>query len=142
LAGLGRRVDGEIEQPHIRPWSTAFRIPTDGGVAWLKSTGPGPAHGGPLLEVFRARGVDHVLLPLAVHPDRPWFLSDDGGPTLRQTRPDGSGDHDLAAWERIMREYAVLQRSMESDDAVDAMLDSGVPDARPAALPDELARLP
>ena len=28
----------------MRPWSTAFRIPTDGGTAWLKATGPGTAH--------------------------------------------------------------------------------------------------
>jgi aminoglycoside phosphotransferase (APT) family kinase protein len=125
----------------VRPWSTAFRIPTDGGTAWLKATGPGPAHEGPLLEVFGERGVEHVLLPLAVHPDRPWILFDDGGPTLRQARPDGNGDHDLEAWERILREYAALQRSLESGEAVAAMLAAGVPDGRPEALPGELARL-
>jgi hypothetical protein len=141
LTALGRRVVGQVEQPHVRPWSTAFRIPTDGGTVWLKATGPGPAHEGPLLEVFRARGVDHVLLPLALHPHRPWILTDDGGPTLRQTRPDGTGDHDLTAWERILREYAVLQRSLESDEAVAAMLAAGVPDGGPEALPGELARL-
>jgi len=125
----------------VRPWSTAFRIPTDGGTSWLKATGPGPAHEGPLLEVFRERGVDHVLLAFAVHPDRPWFLSEDGGPTLRQTRPDGSGDHDLEAWERILREYAALQRSLESGEAVSAMRAAGVPDGRPERLTGELARL-
>ena len=41
---------------------------------WFKASGPGPAHEGPLLEVFRRLGVAHVLLPLAVHPDRPWIL--------------------------------------------------------------------
>jgi hypothetical protein len=138
---MGRRVDGAIEQPHVRPWSTAFRIPTDRGPAWLKATGPGPAYEGPLLEVFRARGVRRVPLPLAVHPDRPWLLLDDAGPTLRQARPDGSGDHDLGAWERILAEYAEVQRSLESDDAIEAMLGAGTPDGRPAALPGELARL-
>ena len=113
LAGLGRRIDGPVEQPHVRPWSTAFRIPTDRGPAWLKATGPGPAYEGPLLDVFAARGVRRVPLPLAVHPDRPWLLLDDAGPTLRQTRPDGTGDHDLAAWERILAEYAELQRSLD-----------------------------
>ena len=141
LTTLGRRMVGPIEQPHVRSWSTAFRIPTDGGTTWFKATGPGPAHEGPLLEVFRDRGVANVLLPLAVHPDRPWILFDDGGPTLRQTRPDGTGDHDLVAWERILREYAALQRSLESDDAVAAMFAAGVPDGRPEALPGELARL-
>jgi hypothetical protein len=142
LAELGRRIDGPIEQPHVRPWSTAFRIPTDDGAAWLKAIGPGNAHEGPLLEVFRAHGVANVLLPLAVHPERPWILFDDGGPTLRQTRPDGSGDQDLAAWDRILREYAALQRSLESDVAVAAMLAAGAaPDGRPEQLTGELARL-
>jgi Phosphotransferase enzyme family len=141
LVDLGRRIAGPVEQPHVRPWSTAFRIPTDAGPAWLKASGPASAHEGRLLETFRARAVPHVLLPLAVHPERPWMLFDDGGPTLRQTRPAGDGDHDLAAWERILREYAELQRSLESDEAVAEMFAAGTPDGRPAALPGELARL-
>jgi hypothetical protein len=141
LAELGRRIDGEVEQPHVRPWSTAMRIPTDGGLTWFKASGPASAHEGPLLEVFRERGIARVLLPLAVHQARPWILFEDGGTTLRQTRADGSGDHDLGAWERILREYAELQRALESDDAIDAMLGAGVPDGRPEALPGELARL-
>jgi phosphotransferase family enzyme len=141
LANLDRRVVGPVEQPHVRPWSTAMRIPTNQGDAWFKATGPGPAHEGPLLEVFRALGVCHVVLPLAVHERRPWLLFDDAGPTLRSTRPDGRGDHDLAAWERILAEYAALQRSVESDDAVAAMLAAGVPDGRPARLAGELERL-
>lgn len=141
LAALGRQVTGPVEQPHLRPWATAFRIPTDGGVVWLKVNGPGPAYEGPLLEVFRARGVERVVLPLATHPEHPWLLSDDAGPTLRQTRPAGDGDHDLGAWDRILREYSRLQRSLEGEDAVAEMLAVGVPDGRPAALPLELARL-
>ena len=137
----GRRVIGDIEQPHVRPWSTAIRIPTDGGIVWLKATGPGNAHEGPLLEVFRRLAAPHVLLPMAAHPDRPWLLVEDGGPTLRATRPDGDGDHDLDAWRRILREYAELQRSVEGDASVADMLAAGVPDGRPAQLPGELARL-
>ena len=132
---------GPIEQPHVRPWSTAMRVPTDDATAWFKASGPGAAHEGPLLEVFRRRGIEHVLLPLAVHPERPWLLFDDGGPTLRATRPDGTGDHDIAAWERILPEYAVLQRSVESEEIRDEMLVAGVPDGRPSRLSGELARL-
>ncbi len=141
LAALRRRVIGEVEQPHVRPWSTVLCIPTDRGDAWFKATGRGPAHEGPLLEVFRARGVGHVVLPLAVHPSRPWLLFDDAGPTLRATRADGHGDHDLEAWHRILTEYAAVQRSVESAPARAAMLAAGVPDERPARLPDELERL-
>jgi hypothetical protein len=141
LAGLGRSVVGEVEHPHIRPWSTAMRVPTSGGVIWFKASGPGPAHEGPLLEVFRVFGVAHVLLPLAVHPERPWILFEDGGSTMRATRPDGTGDHDLVAWERILAEYAALQRSVEGEAAVEALLAAGTPNGRPERLPDELERL-
>jgi hypothetical protein len=141
LAAIGRAVTGEIGQPHLRPWATAFRIPTDGGIAWLKATGPGPAYEGPLLEVFRKRNVQRVVLPLAIQREHAWLLSDDAGPTLRQTRPAGDGDHDLAAWERILREYAELQRSVEATEAVEAMLAAGVPDGRPPALVPELELL-
>lgn len=141
LAGLGHNVSGPVEQPHVRPWSTAIRIPTGAGPIWFKASGPGPAHEGPLLGVFRDLGVAHVLLPLAVHAERPWLLFEDGGPTMRATRPDGTGDHDLVAWERILSEYAVLQRAVEGDAAVTAMLVAGVPDGRPERLPDELDRL-
>ena len=91
--------------------------------------------------MFRARDVKRVVLPLAVHAEEPWILSDDAGPNLRQTRPAGDGDHDLGAWERILPEYAQLQRSIEGDDAVAEMLAAGVPDGRPAALIGELERL-
>ncbi len=130
-----------MEQPHIRPWSTAFRIPTDGGVAWLKAPAPGLAHEGALLGVFREMGIRRVVLTLAVEPTWSWMLFDDAGPTLRASRPDGHGDHDLAAWERILREYAALQRSLEGPAAIAAMLDAGTPDGRPERLPSELARL-
>jgi Phosphotransferase enzyme family len=141
LAVSGRSVTGDITQPHVRPWSTAIRIPTESGLVWFKAAGPGSAHEGPLLECFRRLGVGHVLLPLAVHPERPWLLFADGGPTLRQTRLDDSGDHDLLAWERILRMYADVQRSVEADAAVDAMLEISTPDGRPSVLAGELHRL-
>ena len=125
LADLRRRIDGPIEQPHVRPWSTAFRIPTDPGPAWLKATGLGPAFEGPLLDVFRARGVRRVPLPLAVHPDRPWLLLDDAGPTLRETRSDGTGDHDSRPGSGPRRVRGATA-ALDSDDAVEAMLGAGV----------------
>lgn len=141
LAARGRSVTGPPEQPHVRAWSTAIRIPTDTGPAWFKASGPGSAHEGPLLEVFRRFGVGQVLLPLAVHPSRPWLLFEDGGPTLRATRPDGTGDHEMAAWERVLAEYARIQRSVEGEAAVAAMLAAGVPDGRPGHLAAGLERL-
>jgi hypothetical protein len=141
LAALGRQITGPVEQPHVRPWSTALRIPTDGGTAWLKAIGLGHAYEGPLLLAFRDLGVGRVVLPLAVEPARGWILFDDAGPTLRATQPDGHGDHDPAAWERILPEYAELQRSVERPAAIATMLAAGTPDGRPDRLPADLARL-
>lgn len=141
LAARGRHIVGPIEQPHLTPWSTALRIPTAEGPVWFKATGPGTAHEGPLLETFRRLRVARVVLPLAIDPDRAWLLFDDAGPTLRAVTPDGDGDRDLASWERILREYAALQRSVEGGAEVAAMLAAGTPDGRPDRLPGEVARL-
>jgi aminoglycoside phosphotransferase (APT) family kinase protein len=94
-----------------------------------------------LLDVFRRHAAPYVLLPLVVHATHPWFLVDDGGPSLRATRPDGHGDHDLEAWARILREYAELQRALESAAAIADLLAAGAPDGRPSVLPAELSRL-
>lgn len=73
-----------------------------------------------------------ALLPLATDPGRALILTPDGGPTMRDTRPDGNGDHDLAAWTRILRGYAQLQRSTE--DRAPDLVALGVPDLRPEHL--------
>jgi hypothetical protein len=136
LASHGRTVSGPVEQPHVRPWSTVFRIPTDRGVVWCKAAGPGTAHEARLLTAFAAWGVANVVLPLDADVRRGWLLLEDGGPTLRQTRPDGSGDADLAAWEAILAAYAGLQRSVE--DRAEELVRLGVPDGRPVVLADTL----
>lgn len=139
LAARGRSVIGIVEQPHVRPWSTVFRIPTDAGPVWCKAAGSGTAHEARLVTALAAWHAPNVLLPLDADLERGWLLFDDGGPTLRQTRPDGTGDADLVAWEAILAEYAGLQRRIEDRSA--ELLALGVPDGRPAALPGELHRL-
>ncbi len=37
LERLGIRHSGDIEQPHVYPWSTVLRVPTDDGVVWFKA---------------------------------------------------------------------------------------------------------
>ena len=34
------KITGDIEQPHIYPWSTVLRIPTDKGTLFFKATAP------------------------------------------------------------------------------------------------------
>ncbi len=123
---------GDIEQPHVRPWSTVFRIPTDQGLAWCKACGRGPAYEGRLLDAFARHGIAGALLPLATDPERALILFPDGGDTLRATRPEGTGDHDLDAWVRILRSYAGLQQA--TAPVVDELVALGVPDLRPERL--------
>jgi len=129
LGEVGRVVDGEITQPHVMPWSTVFRIPTDDGSFWCKASGPGSAYEGRLLEAFKRHGIHGALLPVATDAERALMLLPDGGPTLRATRPDGTGDHDLEAWTRILDGYAALQRATEP--IVDELVGIDVPDLRP-----------
>src|SRR5690349_14288781 len=123
---------GAPEQTHVRPWSTVVRIPTDRGRMWAKAMRPSTAHEARLLPALAGWGVQTVIAPLAVEEVQHWMLLEDGGPTLRQTRADGTGDHDLEAWERILATYAGLQRDVETRNG--DLLRLGVPDGRPQAL--------
>ncbi|RBY89132.1 aminoglycoside phosphotransferase family protein [Blastococcus sp. TBT05-19] len=127
--------DGEPEQPHVRSWSTAFRLPLRGGDSvWLKSVGSGSAQE-PVLAGALGRWVpEHVLVPLAVEPARRLLLMPDGGRTLREA---GSGD--LAAWEAMLVDHARLQVAVAPH--ADELVGLGVPDHRPERLPGLVADL-
>ena len=129
LALAGLETDGEPEQPHVRTWSTAFRLPLrGGGAAWLKSVGPGSAQEPVLAGALGAWVPEHVLVPLAVEPARRLLLLPDGGRTLRAS---GAG---LPSWEAMLQAYARLQ--FEVVPHAGALLALGVPDTRPERLPD------
>jgi hypothetical protein len=142
LAAWGRAINGPIEQPHVRPWSTTLRIPTDAGVVWAKAARPGTAHEVRLLQAFAAWHVPFVLEPIAADAERAWLLLPDGGTTLRQrlqARPDATGDRRVASLEHVLRDYASLQRGIEARNG--ELLRIGIPDGRPDALPGTLTRL-
>ncbi len=129
LAGLGLELDGEPEQPHVRIWSTAFRLPLrDGGVAWLKAPGAGSAQEPVLAEALARWVPDRVLVPLAVDPARRLMLLPDGGVRLRE---HGS---DVGTWAEMLQSYAALQLDLLGHG--EELLALEVPDARPAVLPD------
>src|SRR2546423_15512768 len=73
-AAAGRRVTGPIAQPHIRPWSTVFRAPTDEGDVYLKLCGPSQAYEPPLTAMLAS--VRPAVGPriLGLHPRQPWKL--------------------------------------------------------------------
>jgi hypothetical protein len=128
LDRLGLAPAGEPEQPHVRPWSTVIRLPVRGGAVWLKSVGSGSAQEPALLADLAGWVPGRVLPPLAVDATRRLMLLPDGGPTLRATAASSA-----AEWEAMVAAYAQLQ--MDLVPHVDEMLAVGVPDLRPARLP-------
>ncbi|MFC3503370.1 phosphotransferase [Micromonospora krabiensis] len=135
LAASGRRVTGPVEA-RIRPWSLVWQVPTDAGPVWFKANNPGTRHEAALLGALAELAPGRVLEPIALDAARGWSLLPDGGESLR----DLLGRHrDLTHWERLLPEYAALQRA--TAPRVDHLLDLGVPDHRPERLPTLLADL-
>jgi Phosphotransferase enzyme family len=133
LAKLGRVRMGQPEQPHVRPWATALRIPTDRGTVWLKASAEGTAYEHGLLQVLSDVAPGLVLAPLVSDPVRAWSLLPDGGTTLRVWLVDHENER-FGCWAEVVREHAVLQRATAT--AVDRLLAAGTPDLRPAAVED------
>jgi hypothetical protein len=135
LARHGRRITGPVE-PRVRPWSLVWKVPTDAGVVWFKANNLGTRHEAALLEALARLAPGRLLDPVAVDAGRGWSLLPDGGPTLRDVL---GGDRDLAHWERVLPEYAALQRAAAPHAA--GLLALGVPDHRPEAMPALLGEL-
>jgi hypothetical protein len=119
-----------VEQPHLWPWATVLRVPTDGGPVWLKACAPGTAFEAGLYEVLARVVPGKVLVPLAVDAARGWVLLPDGGPTLAET---ASGPERLAGLTAALVRYGELQRELAP--VAGELLAAGVADMRPEAMP-------
>jgi Phosphotransferase enzyme family len=123
--GAGRRVTGPIEQPHVRPWSTVFRAPTDRGAVYLKLCGPSQDFEPALTALLSRTAPEVVPVVLAIHPTAPCMLLADGGAKLRDVL---SGQALLDAWAGVLPRYAELQlRLLDHDQEI---LGCGTPDRR------------
>lgn len=136
LAARGARLGGPAEQPHVRPWATVLRLPTDAGACFLKAVAPALAHE-PAVAALVARARPAAAPPLlAVDLGRGWMLMADGGARLRDIF---AAAPDLARWARVLAEYAELQIGLAG--RVDELLALGAPDRRPGRLPGLYAEL-
>ena len=60
LAEHGLELTGEIEQPHVRWWSTVLRVPTTDGDLWFKANAPPHAFEAGLLAILERVQPGHV----------------------------------------------------------------------------------
>ena len=136
LAAHGRSVTGAIEQPHVRPWSTVLRVPTEEGDVWFKANIPDLWHEAGIVDVLAARRPDCVPPLLAVDLDAGWMLMADGGRRLRELV---EADGDIERWLDILPLYAGLQLDLAPD--AEELLARGTPDLRLERLPGLFAEL-
>ena len=132
----GLTLIGEIEQPHVRWWSTVLRVPTGAGDLYFKANAPPHAFEAALLVILGRLQPGRVPDLVAADPERGWLLMRDGGTCLREELKSAA---DLVRWEELLPTYAELQASLAP--RVDELLAAGAPDERLAILPAHFERL-
>ena len=126
-------VAGELDQFHVRWWSTVIRVPTRDGDLFFKAVGRGFEFEPPLTAKLATLAPDRVPELVDVDVERGWMLMRDAGERLREVvREPG----DLHHWERALPRYAELQ--IAAAPHAGDLLELGVPDAGVAKLPDQL----
>ena len=136
LSAIDARPLGEVEQPHVRPWSTAMRLATDRGALWFKANAPALAFEARAVRRLAGRRPDLVTELVAVDLERGWLLAHDAGERLREVL---AREGHLGRWVEILPLYAELQLAAAEDS--DAFRAAGVSDHRCALLPGAFERL-
>jgi len=124
LERLGRPRTGPIEQPHVRAWATALRVPTAEGPVWFKAPVAVLAFEPAVVEILRHFGPELIPPLLAADIASGWMLLENAGERLREL-VDGDAEATGRAWKVILPMYADLQRA--AAPAVDALLSAGLP---------------
>jgi hypothetical protein len=135
---IRERVDvtGEIQQPHVRWWSTVLRVPTADGDLFFKAVQPVHRFEAALTARLAELQAGRVTEVVDFDADRGWLLMRDAGTRLRELVHSSA---DLHHWERLLPEYAQLQ--IEVAPYTEELLALDVPDERLAVLPDLLREL-
>jgi hypothetical protein len=126
---LGITIAGPIEQIHLQPWSSVFRVPTTRDAVYVKCCGPTQAHEPHLTALLHHEFPGLVTEVLALHPTQPWMLVAEGGKKIRDAY---SGDEFLRAWREVLPRYAQMQG--DATPHVRKILGFGTPDHRATAL--------
>ena len=130
LSELDLTRSGDVEQPHIRPWSTAMRVPTTGGDLWFKANAPVLAYEAGVVQVLSRVRPNLVPELVGVEPDRGWMLMRDGGERLREVV---ARERRLDRWLDVLPLYGELQVALAPH--AEELIAAGAPDLRLAMLP-------
>jgi hypothetical protein len=136
LGRLGLVAAGAIEQSHVTPWSTAMRVPVNGGNLWFKANMPALAFEAAVIDILGRRRPGCVPELRAIDRDRGWVLMADAGVPLRDVV---TRERDLRRWLDVLPRYAQLQLDATGD--VDELLTVGVPDRQLDNLPVQYERV-
>ncbi len=134
--GHNIKITGPIEQPHIYPWSTVLRIPTNVGTLFFKATAPETVYEAALTQKLADWYPDRMPEFVEVDTTRGWMLMCDGGEPLRASiRPT----KDIAPWNPVIKLFSEVQ--VGTAEHVSELLALGVPDWRIARLPELYTQL-
>jgi hypothetical protein len=126
-------VTGELDQFHVRWWSTVIRVPTRREDLYFKAVANGFLFEPPLTAKLFELKPDRVTEVVDIDAGRGWMLMRDAGRRFREvvlTRAD------LRHWELALPRYAELQ--LAAAPLADEVLALGVPDSRLSVLPGQL----
>lgn len=136
LAEVDATQVGEFQQPHVRPWSTALRVPTSEGVLWFKANARVLTYEAAAVRLLAAARPELVPDLVALDLDRGWMLMRDAGERLREVV---ARERDLDRWLVVLPRYGELQ--LAAARCADELVAAGVPDYRCAQLPELCARI-
>ncbi|HCB06814.1 MAG TPA: hypothetical protein DEQ43_21660 [Nocardioides bacterium] len=136
LADLGRERSGDVEQPHVRSWSTVLRVPTADGPVWFKANTEALRHEVLVVDKVSTKVPERVPALLGRDLDRGWMLMADAGELLREVVVE---EQSLARWHDVLAGAADLHHALEPD--VEELVAAGLPDLRLAGLADRYAEL-
>jgi phosphotransferase family enzyme len=129
LAENGIERTGDLEQTHVRWWSTVIRVRSTEGELWFKANAGIHAFEAALLAILGRIQPGSVPELVASDPARGWLLMRHGGDRLREQVRSAT---DLGHWVRLLPLYAELQLACAPH--VGELLAAGVPDERLATL--------
>ena len=97
---------GELDQMHVRPWSTVMRVPTTRGDVFFKAVAPPLRHEAALVALSRRDGPTASRRSSRSTPSRGWMLMGDAGTKLRELI---ESERELRRWRDVLPLYAGVQ---------------------------------